>query len=186
MIKHCITLLAFVALLLPGCTSIAPNTSTASEALFHDAAIERQVRSDVVKMYSAMRKGDTATILAFTHPKLIAEGGGPQATMRAINQMTALMTSGGMNIESYRVSGPVQLYQTTSNKYAVIPTEMVAELAGQRVRVRSHEVGHLPMGQNRWTYVRKGKTGGLNVRRFFPDFPRGAEPPVATTERLPN
>ncbi len=101
----------------------------------------------------------------------------------ALEQSFEMFSDQNVTITSYGISGPISLYRTKGNRYAVVPTDMELSVSGRRVKSTGHQIGHYVEGLG-WRYVSGDELGGSKVRTFFPDFPKGAEIPEPGTYPL--
>lgn len=143
-----------------------------------------QVQRDVEMLARAFFADRPDTVIAFTHPRILAFMGGEAQARQALAASLAAMQAEHVRLESFNFGVPPDLLQGIDNQYAIVPIEYV--VAGDRGRLRYHTFyfGIRATGSTQWYYTAGSNISQQNVRRIFPDFPSGYILPQISVNEL--
>ncbi len=133
--------------------------------------------------------GDAATLLRFTHPKVVAGVGGPEKFVEIMTRGFANMKDQGLALEGAEVDRAAALLESRDGLYCVLPMRIVLRLPQGRFRSGSFLVGVSGDQGASWTFV-DGAPGAASIRKLLPNLPRGLklpdrQPPEPIAEDAP-
>jgi hypothetical protein len=129
------------------------------------------VQADVRRMLSALFTNNIDTVLAHTHPKIIASLGGVTAAKAALQPGLAQIQSSQMSLVSLTFPQAPSFIATAERKYVVVPTLSTIAAKGQRTESFNFQFGIKEKTGTNWTYIEGSRINPQILGAFFPDFP---------------
>ena len=152
------------------CHGCGPDKPTQTPATAGPVGAEpgeaERVVADVEHISRAMYSNDVDTIVAFTHPRVIQQMGGPARTKTLLQNSLSRIQSLGVAVESCTCPEKPGFAQNGSYRFAIVPIKIVLALNGKRRESLNCQVGIRDPGATNWTYIDSSE-----VRNYFPEFP---------------
>jgi hypothetical protein len=168
--------LVLVAITVGTLRSLIPGTQVAM--LDRREALER-MKEQAEELCRAVRDNDHAKVADHTHPKVVAQAGGRERMIQALELNAEQMKSRGSSIRSVEIGIPTGLVEQDGERVGIIPFTLELEAAGRRGSQGSFLVGVSSDGGRTWSFVDGSQAGSGKLKRLFPNLPDTLQlPPV--------
>jgi hypothetical protein len=105
------------------------------------------------KTADAMVKGDHATVIDNTYPKVIEMMGGRDSAIKTVDSVMKSMAEQGMSITSYTVDEPGQPATEGAHTFAIIPVRMELKSPKGKIAMKSYLLGISADAGKTWKLV---------------------------------
>jgi hypothetical protein len=184
-------LLAFTPLVIAllGCGStveMAPSAGHESSAPAKEKLTATEVvQADVLGLVNALYSDDIATVLKFTHPKIIKSMGGATNAESEIRKILSPMMAKGMKVESLTFPEAPTFFSSETEDFVFVPTlTTIAFNDGLRVESLNYQLGVKQHDASQWTYFEGSRINAESVDFWLPGFPSGQTFPKTYRKKL--
>ena len=143
------------------------------------AAEVEQVRAKAQECADAMLGGNYAKVADLTHPKVVAEVGGKQKMVDALNKGVQQMKAQRFAITGYTVSAPGEVVGAGADRFAVVPTALEMKTPTGKLKQKSYLLGVSGDGGRSWTFVDGSELNEERLRTVAPNVPKELKLPAA-------
>lgn len=135
------------------------------------ASEDQVVQEDVRKIMTAVYQADVATVLGYTHPKIIELMGGASRAEATLKTVLSQFQALNMKVDSLTFPAAPDFLETAKNRFVIVRTKIVVSANGQRAESLNYQFGIQEKGTSTWKYIEGSRINNENVRSLFPDFP---------------
>ena len=165
-------------------TDLALASQSQDSAAVGSVTDAKIVQADVRRIINALYGNDLDTVLAHTHPKIIASMGGLTAARSAVQTSLAQIQSAQMSLESLSFPQEPSFLKVGLRDFVILPTKSVIVVKGQRMESLNFQFGIKEPGSTNWAYIEGSRINTQNLASLFPDFPAGYKFPPFYRKRL--
>ncbi|WP_342644759.1 hypothetical protein [Mucilaginibacter sp. CSA2-8R] len=152
-------LLLFVTLTCTIKSSAQPTTQQQQQA---------QIAALVQKIGDATVKSDFETVLAYTHPKLVAEAGGKDSLLSIVNKSFEVMKSQGIAIKSFTIGRPGEVSKIDQLYFSVVPQTLVMQVPGGTLSAQSCTLAVSEDAGQHWFFINPKAENEARLWAIFP------------------
>jgi hypothetical protein len=144
-----------------------------------------RIRVEAQRGADALLSGDYATLIAMTHPSVVAEMGGHDAAVATVTQSIAALKAQGITVESAVIEVPSEPVAVGALVAVIVPQTKELRTPKGRFRSRGHLLAISEDGGTRWSFIDTGSLTPASLAEYFPTLAgRITLPPQSEAERL--
>ncbi len=128
-----------------------------------------QITAGVQKIGEATVKSDFETVLAYTHPKIIAAGGGKDSLMSVVKKNFKQMQSQGIAIKSFTIGVPGDIEIIGRLHYSMVPQTMVLQVPGGTLSAKSSTLAVSEDSGQHWYFINPKNKDEATLWAVFPE-----------------
>lgn len=138
-------------------------------------------------MAEATFKEDYQTVIAYTHPSLIAISGGKDKLHQLIVERMQELKSQGITSINGSIGSPGKFYRSGNELFCLLPEDIIITASAGRYHSKSYLLGVSNDNGKNWTFLDVGSMPVNTLHRLLPNFNNDLKiPPPVKPEFLPN
>lgn len=127
-----------------------------------------RIRAEAQRGADALIRGDYETLIAMTHPRVVAEMGGHDAAVGTVAQSIAALKAQGITLESGVIETPSEPVAVGALVAVIVPQTKVLRTPTGRFRSHGHLLAVSEDGGARWSFIDSGTLTPANLAEYFP------------------
>jgi hypothetical protein len=143
-----------------------------------------RIRAEAQACADALFSGDYGALIARTHPKIVAEMGGREQAVAAVEQGVASMFAEGVTIEGVTIGQPSAPVASGALVALFVPQTIILKSPQGRFRKPGHLLAVSEDGGGSWSFIDCSQLDAHSLQQYFPELadrinlppPQGLEP----------
>lgn len=121
------------------------------------------------EMTTAVSKGDYATLMKYTHPKIIKRMGGDGKAIVTLKQTMTGLKQQGFQFDKITIGKVVQTIKSQKDIQCIVPQILDLKFGGKTIHSNSYLFCISYDGGKKWYFLDTGTTQEVQLRQMFPE-----------------
>jgi len=134
-------------------------------------AMQVIIKEQALVVSNSMFTGDYQTLLNHTHPNVIEFMGGKETALKILSKdLESLKDEIDLDKIEYEVSDEIQIAEHADGYHCLVPTTMIMEMDGMRMKTSSYLFGFSDKEGKHWNFIEADRLNHSSGKKIFPDF----------------